>query len=94
MNRKLEANRKHNSNNQELFLTGVSPSYEPISSVWEGSDGDLLEATNIRDPSDDSERRTAIDPINAASTTEIAWKDLISKTMRLQRSDGPQYTQR
>src|ERR1700704_4920521 len=42
--RKLEANRKHNSNNQELFLTGVSPSYEPISSVWEGSDGDLLEA--------------------------------------------------
>ena len=42
----------------------------------------------------DSERRTAIDPINSAQTMEIAWKDLISKTMRPEQSDGPQYTQR
>ena len=32
----------------------------------------------------DSERRTAIDPIGSAQTTEIAWKDLILKTMRPQ----------
>ncbi len=43
MNRTLATNHNHNSNDQ-LSLTGVAPSYEPISSVWEGSDGDLLEA--------------------------------------------------
>jgi hypothetical protein len=35
-----------------------------------------------------------IDPINMAQTTEIWWKDLILKTIGLQQSDGPQYTQR
>ena len=44
VNRKLETNRNRNHKTQELFLTGGAPSYKPISSVWEGSDGDLLEA--------------------------------------------------
>jgi hypothetical protein len=42
----------------------------------------------------DSERRTAIDPINSAQVTGIWWRDLILKTIRPPQSDGPQYTQR
>src|SRR5437899_10506260 len=32
------------ANHQALLLPGGVSTYEPISSVWEGSDGDLLEA--------------------------------------------------